>query len=178
MQSFFELAKARYSCRNFNGKPVEREKLVKMIEAASLAPSGCNSQPWSFVVVDRPELVKQVAKCTQVIEGVNKYADDAGAFIIVLEEHAHLMKGIRKMLDSQYFAKGDLGGAAVTICYAAADMGVQSLMIGMYDREELCNLLGLPQEQRFFIVIALGYTDAPPAQKPARKPLDQIMRFA
>ena len=57
---FFELIQKRQSCRAYNGKPVERKKLEMIVDAARLAPSACNSQPWHFVVVDEPEKAKNL----------------------------------------------------------------------------------------------------------------------
>mgnify|MGYP002513262155 CR=1 FL=1 len=60
----FEALVQRQSCRNYSEQPVEMEKLRKCVEAAQLAPSACNSQPWSFVVVSTPEKVKEVTERT------------------------------------------------------------------------------------------------------------------
>ena len=67
MQDFMELASQRQSCRDFSDKPVEHEKLIRCVEAALLTPSGCNSQPWSFVVVEEPAKVKSIAPLTQAM---------------------------------------------------------------------------------------------------------------
>ena len=120
MENFLDLCAKRQSCRDFSDKKVEHEKLVKCVQAAQMAPSACNSQPWEFLVVENENLVPQIAKCTQEL-GANSYTDGAKAFIIVLEKHAVLMPRIRGFLDSQYFAKGDLGAAALSICLQAAD---------------------------------------------------------
>lgn len=130
MQDFMELCQRRQSCRDFADKPVEREKLVRCIEAARLAPSGCNAQPWSFVVVENPDIVPEVAKCSQQL-GFNEYISKARAFIVVLEEHAVLMPAIRRIVDSQYFAKGDLGAAVLSICLQAESMGLGSCILGI-----------------------------------------------
>ena len=176
MSNFIELCKRRQSCREFSDRPVEHEKLAQCIEAARLAPSACNSQPWSFVVVEDPRLVPEVAKCAQRL-GINEYVAKARAFIVVLEEHAVLMPPLRAMLDSQYFAKGDLGGAVVTICYAAEDLGLGSLIIGLYDREKLCSLLNIPIEKRFAGFIALGYPASGNVRPKQRKQTEEIARF-
>jgi nitroreductase len=176
MGNFFDLALRRQSCRNFSGKPVEREKLTRCIEAARVAPSGCNGQPWSFVVVDDPKTVLEVAKCGQPME-INGFLNKAGAFIIVLEEHAVLMPALRKMLDSQIFAKGDLGAAVAYICLEAADQGLGSCIIGLYDRETLSNLLNIPTEKQFAGLIAVGYPAGDAIRPKDRKPLDEIVRF-
>lgn len=173
---FMELCNARQSCRSYADKPVEHEKLVKCVEAARLAPSGCNSQPWKFVVVETPEVVEKVAKCTQVL-GANSYISSAKAFIVVLEEHAVLLQQVRAVFDSQVFAKGDLGAAAVTICYAAQEQGLGSCILGLFDRAALSNILSLPLEQRYFCVIALGYENDTTTRPKMRKPLEEITKF-
>lgn len=173
---FMDLCLRRQSCRNFADKAVEHEKLVKCIEAARLTPSGCNSQPWSFVVVEDPKLVPEVAKCAQQM-GINEYISEAKAFIVVLEEHAVLMPGIRKILDSQYFAKGDLGAAVVTICYAAEAQGLGTCILGVYDREKLGQLLNIPIEKQYAGLIAVGYAAEDKVRNKPRKALEEIARF-
>lgn len=59
--NFLELVNQRQSCRAYDPtRQVEREKLESCIEAARLAPSACNAQPWKFIVVDEPELKKSI----------------------------------------------------------------------------------------------------------------------
>ena len=176
MNSFLELSERRQSCRNFSTKPVEHEKLVNCVKSARFSPSGCNAQPWSFVVVETPELVAEVAKTGQQL-GSNSYVANAQAFIIVLEEHAVLMPGIRVFLDSQYFAKGDLGSATVHILLEAEDQGLATCVIGMYDRPKLCELLDLPAGQRFGAFIAVGYAADPTHREKIRKPFSEIVKF-
>ena len=66
---FMELALRRESCRDFSEKPVEKEKLEAVMQAARLAPSACNSQPWSFTAVTGARTAKAVAKCLQGMGG-------------------------------------------------------------------------------------------------------------
>lgn len=176
MENFIDLCLKRQSCRSFADKPVEREKLLKCIEAARLAPSACNSQPWSFFVVEKPETVSAVAKATQQL-GINEYFNSAKAFIVVMEEHAVLMPKIRPLVDSQYFAKNDIGAAAVNICLAAADLGLGTCIIGIYDREKIAELLNIPKESRFGSLIAVGYPSDGSIRPKARKPLEELVKF-
>ena len=60
--NFLELIKLRQSVRKYSDKPVEREKIERCIEAARLAPSACNAQPWKYIVIDEPELKEKVAR--------------------------------------------------------------------------------------------------------------------
>ena len=58
---FHELINQRQSVRKYSDKPVEHEKIMKIIEAVHVAPSACNSQPWKLVIVDQPVLKNEVA---------------------------------------------------------------------------------------------------------------------
>ena len=69
----FEALVQRQSGRNYAEQPVEMEKLRKCVEAAQLAPSACNSQPWSFVVVSTPDKVKEVTVAHKRLENLNSY---------------------------------------------------------------------------------------------------------
>ena len=74
---FFELINKRQSCRSYDAREVEQEKLDKILEAARLAPSACNGQPYRITVC-RGESAKQVAKATQGM-GMNKFSSGTGA---------------------------------------------------------------------------------------------------
>ena len=177
MKDFFELSLRRQSCRNFSKKPIEHDKLMRCVEAGHMAPSACNSQPWSFVVAETPEIVAEVAKCGQQMN-MNPFLSNAQAFIVVLEEHAVLSPKIRNIMDSQYFAKWDLGGAIIQVCLEAETQGLGTCIIGIYDREGLCKHLGIPIEKQIAALIAVGYPAEDDKIRPkARKPLDEIVRF-
>jgi nitroreductase len=176
MSDFLELCKRRQSCRGFSDKPVEHEKLVRCAEAGRLCHSACNAQPWSFVVVESPDKVAAVAECGKQL-GQNAWLSTARAFIVVLEEHAVLSPTISCFLDSQYYAKFDCGSAAAYICLEAADQGLGSCIIGIYDRKKICGLLNLPVETRFGSLIALGYPASDAVRSKKRKEFDSVTRF-
>ncbi|MDR1132736.1 MAG: nitroreductase family protein [Synergistaceae bacterium] len=176
MGDFLELAARRQSCRSFSGAKTDRDKLTKCVEAARLAPSGCNGQPWSFVVVDDPDKVAEVGKCGRAF-GSNAFTEKAGAFIVVLEEYAELKPALREVLDSQFFAKGDIGGAVLSICLEAADLGLGTCIIGLFNREKIAELLGLPREQRIGALISVGCPSDGTIRPKVRKPLEEIVRY-
>ncbi|MDR1487914.1 MAG: nitroreductase family protein [Deltaproteobacteria bacterium] len=176
MSDFLELALRRQSCRTFSDRPVEHEKLVKCVEAARNAPSGCNSQPWSFVVVEDPAIVAEVAKTTQQL-GINEYQSKAKAFLVVVEEYARLMPKIAPLVDSQVFAKGDLGGATLSFCLQAESLGLGTCIIGLFDRPKLRELLNIPELKSIFLVVAIGYSSTDHVRPKQRKPLEEIVRF-
>jgi nitroreductase len=176
MDDFLELCKVRQSCRGFSEQRVEHDKLVQCVEAGRLAHSGCNAQPWSFVVAEDQNTVSQIALCGQQLKQ-NSWLETAKAFIIVLEEHAVLSPVVSCFLDSQYYAKGDLGAATAYICLEAASQGLGSCIIGVYDRKKIGELLNIPAEKQFGSVIALGYPANGTVRQKKRKAFDDIVRF-
>ena len=106
MSDYFELVSSRESCRNYNpDRRPTREQLVKCIQTAQLAPSACNSQPWSYIVVNDPEKSPLVAAATQTA-GLNKFTNNCPAFVIVCEEDAYLIGGKEP---NQKYAHIDIG---------------------------------------------------------------------
>jgi nitroreductase len=171
---FMELCGQRQSCRSFSDQPVSHETLLRVVEAARLAPSACNSQPWRFILVESPEMVERVAPCGQAM-GINGFLKDAKAILLILETPAKLMPMAASVLDGQYFAKGDLGGAALAACFAATEQGLGSCVIGLFDRPKIRGLLDLPPEANIAYFIALGYPKNIAVRAKSRKGLDDLL---
>ena len=175
--NFTDLARMRESCRNYTGEPVPREKLLAILDAARMSPSACNSQPWSFVVADTPDAARRAAACVQV-DGANKFTDHAPAFLIVLEEPVQLSPRIADKIDSQHFAQIDLGLITAHICLAAADLGLGTCIMGIFDEEKTKAYFQIPAEKRVRLILSVGYSaDTSPRAK-KRKSLEEFVRFA
>ena len=88
---FAELVKIRQSVRKYSNKPVEPEKIIQCIEAARLAPSACNSQPWRVVIVNDPELKEKVARETygSVVQ-FNKFVHTAPVILVIVMEKPNI----------------------------------------------------------------------------------------
>ena len=175
MSVFFELVSARESCRSYADKPVEKEKLVKCIEAARLSPSACNSQPWSFYVVNGGKKRDETAACVQGM-GMNKFTDKAPAFIIVCEEKANLSAKLGGAVKDNHFAPIDIGLAVAHICYAATEQGLSTCILGWLDNKKLSRVMGA--QKRVRVVVAVGYAADCTLREKKRKTLDEIMVYA
>ncbi len=176
MSEFLSLCLRRQSCRSFLDKEIEQDILVKCVKAASLAPSACNSQPWSFVIVHSKDMVNKIAQCANVM-GRNEFAFQAKAFFVVVEEFAVLMPAIRGLIDSQFFAVGDVGAATISLCLAATDEGLGTCVMGLFDREKVSNVLDIPREKKVRAVIAVGYPKDTDIREKTRKDLKEIYRL-
>jgi len=73
-----DLIKSRQSDRKYSEKPVEKDKLNRILEAGRMAPSACNAQPWKFIVVDNPELLGKLAEAASAkLLGMNMFVSQA-----------------------------------------------------------------------------------------------------
>lgn len=173
--SFFE---QRQSCRKFDSQQaVEREKLTTILECARIAPSACNGQPWRFVAVDEPQRLEQLALCMQE-GGLNAFANDAGAFIVVIEEKGNISSIVGGAIKNQHFSGLDIGIAVSHIMIAAQMQGLSSCAIGWFNERKIKMLLKIPKTKRIRLIVALGYAQKDDAQRPKlRKPMEEIVSF-
>lgn len=167
MEEFLELALKRESCRNFNGKIVGVEDMKKCVEAARIAPSAYNEQPWHFYIIGENKL-PDVSKTLQA------FTQKAGGFIVVFEKPASIPVKIANAVKSQDFTKIDIGIAAAHICLMATDMGISSCILGIFNEKKLKENLSIDDKDRIRLVIALGYSETKPKEK-RRKEAEQIL---
>ncbi len=177
MQTFYELAEQRQSDRAYETRPVEKEVLERMLEAARLSPSACNGQPWKIIVVDDPELKNRIADATSTkVIGINHFTKQAPVYLVVVEEVANISSRIGSLVKRKYFPSIDLGILASHLTLAAADEGLGSCIIGWFDEKKIKSLLDIPLSRKIPFLILLGYTTAPHRDK-IRKPLSDIVSY-
>jgi nitroreductase len=177
--NFQELISNRQSVRKYFDKPVETEKIEKIIEAVHLAPSACNSQPWKIIIVDEPELKNEVARATfSKTIAFNKFAVQAPVIAVLVIEKAKLIAQIGGSIKNMEYTQIDIGIAAAHFCLQAAELGLGTCMIGWFDEKKIRKLLNIPEKRKVGLVITLGY---PPEdykmRKKIRKPLTEICGF-
>ena len=172
---FLDLAMRRESCRDFSNRPVEREKLEKMIEAARIAPSACNGQSWFFTVVREPGAVARVADCCAHM-GMNKFARTAQAFIICEECKPNLTSRLGGGVKNQQFTNLDLGLAVMQICLEATDQGLSTCILGWFQEEKLKKMVPL-KGGRVRVVVAVGYAKTDAIRPKKRKKTEEISCF-
>ncbi len=157
---FLELVKQRQSVRRFSSKQVDPEKLNLMLEAARLAPSACNSQPWHFIVVDKPELKQEIAKATyDTVIRFNRFALQAAGFIVIVMEKPKIIAQIGGRIKSREYPLYDIGITAEHICLQATELGIGTCMIGWFDEKKIMELLHIPPSRAVGLIIAYGYPE-------------------
>ena len=169
---FTELVKHRQSDRRYSGKPVEKEKLIQCLEAARLAPSANNSQPWRFIVVDDPALKNQVADCSASM-GMNRFTFQAPVIIAVVLEKQNVLSSMGSMIRRKEYKLMDIGIAVSQFCLQATDLGLGSCIIGWFEEKRVKKLLNIDKRKRVPLLITLGYSDSP-LRKKTRKSIEEI----
>ena len=176
MSDYFELIERRESCRSFSDRPVEREKLERCISAARIAPSACNSQPWRYLVVTNPELCEKLRPCVQGL-GMNRFADQCRAFVVVVEEPANLSERVAKVIKQQHFAPVDIGLSVSQLCYAATEQGLSTCILGWLNEGQIKKLFSLGAEEHVQLVICVGYAAPGELRKKVRKPEEKTVSY-
>lgn len=173
--NFTEIAQNRQSCRSYDeNRPVEEEKLSAVMEAARLAPSACNGQPYHFTVC-RGELAKAVAKATMDM-GMNKFAAQAPVMIVVSEESYVKSAAVGAKVKKNDFRSIDIGIAVAYLTAEATAQGLSTCILGWLNDEKLRKLCNLDQPVR--LVITLGYAkEGDPLRTKKRKDTDKLITW-
>ena len=168
MTSFFDLIHERRSVRSYNDRHVPKELIERAIEAARLAPSAHNSQPWKFIVVDNEAIKNRIAAaCTSPRMPINKFVPKAPMIVAVVSERKGLLMRVASFVKRRGFHMIDLGIAAEHFCLQATELGLGTCMLGWFDEPVIQKLLHIPPDKRIGLVIALGYEagEGPPRPK-------------
>jgi nitroreductase len=162
-----DAVKNRRSIRRYDSRPVEDEKLNKVLDSARLAPSANNKQDWKFVVV-RDE------------ETRNKLAEAAGGQMFVAQAPVVIVacglepEGIMRCGQPRHTV--DLSIAVSFIMLEACEQGIGTCWLGHFDEKRVKDILSIPEKVRVVAVTPLGYPAEDPQPRP-RKRIDKIICY-
>ena len=173
---FLEIANQRQSCRKYDEtRPVEEEKLFAVLEAARLAPSACNGQPYHFTVC-RGETAKKVALATRGMGGMNKFAVQAPVCIVSSEAAYNRTAALGAKVKGNDYRSMDIGIAAAYLTAEAQAQGLSTCILGWLDDAKLRKICDLDQPVR--LVICLGYAKADDKlRSKKRKDMEKLVAF-
>lgn len=149
-----ELLQKRRSCRNFQDKAVESEKKQKLLQAAQLAPTGRNTRPWEFIVVEKKETLWQLGNCRNPNQ---PFLPKTPLAIVVL--------GNTQKTDTWI---EDAAIASIVIQLEAERLGLGSCWVqirlresnqGMGSEAYVRKILGIPEHMAVLSIIAVGYPE-------------------
>ncbi len=177
-EDFLSLVGQRRSVRAYLPDPVEKEKIMRCLEAARLAPSACNAQPWTFIVVDEPALKNALADLTNDLWlPLNRFTRQAPVHVVIVIEKPVLTSRLGAAVKKRDFPWIDIGAAAEHFCLQAAAEGLGTCMLGWFDEKRVRSLLGIPEESRVGLIITLGYSADDPDRHKNRKELEDVVRW-
>ncbi len=148
---FLELAKNRYSERFFDSRPVEREKLAKILEAGRVAPTACNYQPQKFYLIRSEEAMAK-------LKTVTRFHFNAPLLILVCYDLREVWTNPADRFYRNYNSgEQDAAIAASSMMYEAEDLGVHTLWIRGFDSKTVADTFALPEYMIPVMMLALGY---------------------
>ncbi len=176
-EEMLSLITSRQSDRSYSDRPVEREKVERLVEAARLSPSACNAQPWKFIVVDERDMVAQIAAAASARAlGMNRFVSEVPLFIAIVRERANFTSIIGSKIKEKDYSLMDIGIASAMITLQAAAEGLGSCILGWFNEKEVKSILGVPRSKRIELLIAVGYPAKEQRQK-KRKPHAEVISF-
>ena len=173
---FLSILRRRRSVREFADRPVGDDDLDFLLEAARIAPSSNNTQPWRFVVVRDPEAILRLSGAAPVGVAFNRrWMSKAPCLIVGCAEPAVVYhRAIRPFLSID-LAEIDVTIATEHIVLAAAERGLGTCWIGWFDEGKIRKILGLPRRWRVIAMLAVGWPKDPLEERePKRKAIGEI----
>ncbi len=163
MNEVLRAIRERRSIRAFKTDPVEPEKLEAILEAGRWAPSGKNTQPWRFVIVESQEKRQQLG---QLVTQMDMIRTAPVTIAVLLDTEA----GYDRIKDIQA-----IGACAQNMLLAAHSLGLGACWIGRVRDEQVERVLGVGEHEELMMLIPIGYpAESPPPKE--RKPLADLVR--
>jgi nitroreductase len=176
-EEMLQLITDRQSDRRYEARPVEKEKLERIIEAARMAPSANNAQPWKFIVVTDPEVIRKTAgDASSKALGMNAFVAQAPVQIVIVREKSDIQTKAASIVKKRDYSLIDIGIASENICLQAEAEGLGSCIIGWFDEKSLKKHLGIPSSRRVELIITLGYSASHQREK-KRKPHEVTVSY-
>ena len=163
-----QLIESRFSVRKYKSRKIENDKLLQVLEAARLAPSAVNFQPWHFIVIQNPENLKKIHEVYN-----RAWIKTAPVIILVCADHSQSWK---RASDGKDSADIDIAIAVDHMTLQAAEIELGTCWVCNFDAERCKELFQLPEQIDPLVILPVGYPDLTPADK-KRKKLEEIVHW-
>lgn len=175
---FQRILRGRRSIRRFLPAPVEPEKLRACLEAARIAPSAHNVQPWRFLVVDDPALKERLTSAAfSGIYYTSKFAAQAPVILVLLAKPAGGVVRLGSKIQGVPYFLIDMGIAGEHVVLQAEELGLASCWMGWFDYRKARKVLEIPRTFKLVAMMPLGYAEKRPQREPPRKAFEVIVAF-
>ncbi len=175
-----DLIARRVSCRSYRMDPVPQKHLMQILEAARLAPSACNKQPWRFAVVRDADVRRRIVE-EGFLPGIKMdWALEAPVHIVIGMETSFLTHRLGGTVSGVDYPWVDIGIAGEHLVLAATELGLGTCWIGWIKPRAVAKIVGWPRSVKPAAVITVGFPrDLDEAKLPAtrRKALDEMVQW-
>ena len=170
--------KGRRSIRSFNSKKIDSDTIEKIISFASFAPSWKNTQITRYIAIQDADLKSKISNHT-ASENNKKIIRNSPfliALTIIKNRSGFERDGSYTTSKKDGWQMFDAGIASQTFCLAAHELGIGTVIMGIFDALEISNILEIPEDRELIALIAAGYYDAIPVT-PKRKSVDDLLLY-
>lgn len=158
----------RFSVRSFTDQKIERETILEILNAARLAPSAVNFQPWHFIVVSEPQSLGELHEVYP-----RDWFRETPLCIVVCSDHS---KSWKRKSDGKDFADVDAAIVIDHLVLKATELGLGTCWVCNFNAEMTSKILLLPGHIEPIALIPMGYSNSPAPEK-SRKPLSEIVHW-
>jgi nitroreductase len=159
MTDFLKLVEKRYSCRSYKSDSVPEEYIKLMLEAAGLAPSACNKQPWRFAVITGKEKKTEIFK-HGLLPGISaKWISEAPVIITMGIQRSFITHYLAPKISKIDYALIDAGIAGEHLVLQATHQGLGTCWIGWIRPKEIRRIVEWPRSILPIALIAVGWPD-------------------
>lgn len=174
-----ECIMGRRSIRSFKDTDIDEAVLKEIIEEASYAPSWKHTQITRYIAVKDAELKAKIGKCTSAYPHNGEIMASAPVLVCVtmVKNRSGFERDGSYSTDREWgWQMFDTGVAAQTFTLACYEHGIGSVIMGIFDRKEIEELLQLPEDRELVCLIPIGYPNETP-NAPKRKPVDELLNI-
>ena len=167
----------RRSIRRFKDKPIEKDTIEKLVKEAQYAPTWKNSQTSRFTAVTDKEILKEI--CTALPDFNAAIVNNAPMLMAVsalTKRSGYERDGSPTTIYGEAYTYFDCGLTVQTLCLAAHDLGIGTVILGIFDPNRVKAMLQIPDNEDLLVLVACGYHEAE-VQAPKRRELNEILRI-
>ena len=170
----------RTSCRAYESRPIPEAALMQILDAARLAPSACNQQPWRFAVVRELDLRRRIVE-EGFLPGIKMaWAIEAPVHVVIGMERSFMTHRLAASVSGVDYPWVDIGIAGEHLVLAATGLGLGTCWIGWIKPRAVARVVNWPVSVKPAVVITVGYARDPHAGMPPasrRKSLAELVRW-
>lgn len=174
---FLDLCRRRLSCRAYKPDPVPREMIEKILEAARIAPSACNKQPWRFLVATDPAVRRKILDAG-IIPGIGMdWLAGAPVILVLGMKRSFITHKVATRISKVDYPLLDLGIAGEHAILQATELGLGTCWVGWINPEAIRKAINWPREILPQSIIPIGWPAEPLPQPRPRLGMNEIAEW-